>query len=190
MRTIFFAAIMLLGVSYALIAQNTLPDSVNFSTISIPSIMQGRLIFSDTSYSNGRLFNIWNHGEGSPTNLNKYYRMQGSYNYKGHREIANPSVCFSDTSYLQLLFGYQGTSKFDRTTLTTRNDKNLGFGLAVHYDVCAPNRAKTVAGTNTSYQETYPDWTDNSGGAFGFLTRNSGTDSVFADGNKREWKLP
>ena len=185
MRTLFFAAIMLLWVSYALIAQNTLPDSVNFSTISIPSIMQGRLIFSDTSYSNGRLFNIWNHGDGSPTNLNKYYHMQGSYNYKGHREIANPSVCFSDTSYLQLLFGYQGTSKLDRTTLTTRNDKNLGFGIAVHYDVCAPNRTKTVAGTSTSYQETYPDWTDNSGGAFGFLTRNSGIDSVFADGNKR-----
>lgn len=174
---------MLLGVSYALIAQNTLPDSVNFSTISIPSIMQGRLIFSDTSYSNGRLFNIWNHGEGSPTNLNTYYRMQGSYNYKGHREIANPSVCFSDTSYLQLLFGYGSNNM--AVTLTQKGAANIGFGIALHYDVCAPNRTKTVAGTNTSYQETYPDWTDNSGGAFGLLTRNSGSDSVFADGNKR-----
>jgi hypothetical protein len=185
MRTLFFAALMLLWVSYALIAQNTLPDSVNFSTITIPSIMQGRLMFSDTSYSNGRLFNIWNHGEGSPTNLNKYYRMQGSYNFQGHREIANPSVCFSDTSYLQLLFGYQSSQKLRRTTLTARNSSNLGFGIALHYDVCAPNRSRTVAGTNTSYQETYPDWTDPSGGAFGFLTRNSGADSVFADNNKR-----
>lgn len=186
MRIILKAVFILLSVSYACFSQNTVPDPIDFSNYTLSSAMNGRLLFSDTSYKTGKLLNMWNNGTGAPTKMNEYYRMHGALSPVPHHELLSPSICFSDTSYLHMLHGFID-SLF---SLAAPNSSNPAFGMAFHYDVCAPNRIRTVAGTSTSYAETYPDWSDSSGGAFGFLTRNSGYDSVFSDGNRRRIYTP
>ena len=179
MRVVLSAVLLLQSVSSILMAQSNLPTPINFpADFTMPT--GNKFIFSDTSYKPARSILLWNSAAGSTTSLNNYYRINGSLNIIPNDEVHRPLVCNSDTSYLRILNG-----RFPNGLTGSHDHTNPLYGIALHYDVCAPNRTKTVAGTSASYQETYPDWTDPSGGGFGFLTRNSGTDSVFADGNKR-----
>lgn len=177
----------------ALFSQSLLPDTIPFSSLRHTLLDEGRVIFSDTSYRNGKIFSMWNYCDGTPTAIHNYYHMQGGLLVEPQSEMQYPAVCSTDTNFLVVVSSVVNCmiDSIPLSSLSGRHDyKNPFFGLSLHYDVCAPSRSKSIAGTTKSYRETYPDWTDNSGGAFGFLTRTHGKDSMFADGNKRRVYYP
>lgn len=186
MRQFLLAVLLLPCISYALIAQNRLPQHINFDTaFTIPANMTNRFFFSDTSYHTGKTHLMWNNANGVPHTIDEYYHINARLGDIETDVSKSPqSLCVRDTNYhltLRSIFNLNA----DGAHSGARSHNNPLYGIALHYDVCAPNRTRSIPGTNASYQETYPDWTDPSGGAFGFLSRNSGTDSVFADGNKQ-----
>ncbi|MFN9340271.1 MAG: hypothetical protein ACK6BZ_12370, partial [Candidatus Kapaibacterium sp.] len=128
---------------------------------------------------------MWNNANGVPHTIDEYYHINARLGDIETDVSKSPqSLCVRDTNYhltLRSIFNLNA----DGAHSGARSHNNPLYGIALHYDVCAPNRTRSIPGTNASYQETYPDWTDPSGGAFGFLSRNSGYDSVFADGNKQ-----
>ncbi|MBN8574543.1 MAG: hypothetical protein J0M05_11570, partial [Candidatus Kapabacteria bacterium] len=173
--------------------QTLLPDTIQFSQLRHTLLDQKRVLFSDTNYSTGKLFSMWNYSDGTPTAIHNYYNMQGGLLVEPQSEIRYPAVCSTDTNFLIVVSSVVNSliDSIPLSSLSGRHDyKNPLFGLSLHYDVCAPSRVKHIAGTTRSYHETFPDWTDKSGGAFGFISRTGGVDSVFADGNKRRVYFP
>jgi len=181
----FLAAFLLPCVSYVLFAQNHLPQHINFDTaFSIPSPMVGKFIFSDTAYQSGKVHLMWNNANGMPHTIDEYYHMNARLGDIETDVSKSPqSLCVRDTNFLMTTRAIFSSASGGHSG--GRSHNNPLFGISLHYDVCAPSRTRLIPGTSASYDETYPDWSDMSGGAFGFLSRNSGYDSVFADGNKQ-----
>gem|GEM_PF-2410589 len=195
MNTMRYTITLLVSIIIPLLCQGQtlLPDTIQFSQLRHTLLDQKRVLFSDTNYSNGKLFSMWNYSDGTPTAIHNYYNMQGGLLVEPQSEIRYPAVCSTDTNFLIVVSSVVNSliDSIPLSSLSGRHDyKNPLFGLSLHYDVCAPSRVKHIAGTTRSYHETFPDWSDKSGGAFGFISRTGGVDSVFADGNKRRVYFP